>query len=129
MMLVTPMFATDAWIIERARVHRSTVSRWRARRAFPPALERLAELELEGRLELIHEAWNGWRIDARSGELVAPGGERYRAAELAALPIRAQLLHELERRVRRDPLRVALEHVLERFRGMLRSRPPRDRDA
>jgi hypothetical protein len=92
------VFATDTWIIERARVHRSTVSRWRARREFPPALQRLAELELNGRIELIHDAWTGWRIDARTGELVTPGGERYSAGEIWALPIRAQMLHELERR-------------------------------
>lgn len=98
------MFVTDDWLIERAGVHRSTVARWRARRAYPPAIERLAELEVHGRLELIHDAWAGFTIDRRTGELVTPGGERYRAGELLALPIRAQLLHELERQVRRGPL-------------------------
>lgn len=116
------MFATDDWLIERAGVHRSTVARWRISRRFPRALQRLAELELEGRLELIHAAWSGFSIDARTGELVTPGGERYRAGELLALPIRAQLLHELERRLRRGPLRSAIE----RFWGMVRSRPRRD---
>lgn len=105
------MFATDDWLIERARVHRSTVARWRARRVFPAALQRLVELELEGRLELIHDAWTGFKIDARTGELVTPGGLRYRAGEILALPIRAQLLHELERRVRVGPLRAALQRL------------------
>lgn len=94
------MFATDTWIIERAGVHRSTVSRWRSRREYPPALMRLAELELHGRLELIHPAWAGFVLDARTGELVTPGGERYRAGELLALPIRAQLQRELEKQLR-----------------------------
>lgn len=97
------MFATDDWLIDRARVHRSTVSRWRARRAFPPAIERLAELELHGRLELIHSAWSGFSIDARTGELIMPGGERYRAGELLAMPIRAQQVRELERALARRP--------------------------
>lgn len=109
------MFATDDWLIERARVHRSTVARWRSTRRFPPALQRLAELELEGRLELIHDAWAGFMIDARTGELILPGGLRYRAGELLALPIRAQYLHELERRVRRAPLWRALLHALAPF--------------
>ena len=95
------MFATDTWIIERSGVHRATVARWRARRAFPAALVRLAEIELEGRLELIHEAWAGFAIDPRTGELVMPGGERYRAGELLALPIRAQHLAELQRVIER----------------------------
>jgi hypothetical protein len=93
------MHVTDDWLRERAAVHRSTVARWRAQRQFPPALVRLAALELEGRLELIHAAWAGFSIDARSGELVMPGGERYRAGEILALPIRAQQLRELERRL------------------------------
>jgi hypothetical protein len=97
-------------------------ARWRASRRFPPALERLAELELEGRLELIHTAWSGFSIDARTGELVMPGGQRYRVGELLALPIRAQLLRELERRVRSG----ALERLIVWFRGMVRSRPHRD---
>lgn len=116
------MFATDDWLIERARVHRSTVARWRARRAYPPALERLAELELYGRLELIHDAWTGFRIDARNGDLIMPGGERYRAGELLALPLRAQHVAELERQLRRRPLRAALA----RFWGMVRPRVRRD---
>jgi len=119
------MFATDDWLIARTRVHRSTIARWRAARRFPPALERLVELELAGRLELIHAAWTGFAIDARTGELVMPGGERYRAGELLALPIRAQLIHELQRQLRRGPLRTAMD----RFWGMLRSRPRRDRGA
>lgn len=102
------MFATDAWIQERAGVHRSTVARWRAARRFPASIERLAALELEGRIEFIHGAWSGWKIDAQSGELVAPGGERYRAAELLALPLRFQLLRELQKpRPKAWPLRVA----------------------
>jgi transcriptional regulator with XRE-family HTH domain len=119
------MHVTDDWIKERAGVHRSTIARWRNARRFPPALARLAELELAGRVELIHEAWTGFAIDPRSGELVMPGGERYRVGELLALPIRAQLLHELERRLRRGGLRNAIA----RFWGMLRARPTRDRGA
>lgn len=91
------MFATDAWLIERSGVHRATVARWRARREFPPALVRLAELELEGQLALIHPAWAGFAIDPRTGELVMPGGERYRAGELLAIPLRTQHLQELQR--------------------------------
>lgn len=98
------MFATDDWLSDRAGVHRSTIARWRARRAFPRALVRLAALELEGRLELIHSAWTGFVLDVRTGELVMPGGERYRAGELMALPIRAQHLRELERALARRSL-------------------------
>lgn len=97
------MFASDEWIKERAGVHRATVARWRRAQRFPPALTRLAALELEGELGLIHDAWRGWRI-ARDGTLSTPGGLTYTAAELLALPVRFQLMHELARQRRRSPL-------------------------
>lgn len=97
------MHVTDEWLRERAGVHRSTVARWRLSKRFPPAIARLAELELNGRLELIHDHWQGWRIDPRSGELIAPGGFTYKPGELLALPIRYQLQHELERELRYRP--------------------------
>ncbi len=93
------MFVTDEWLKERANVHRSTVARWRAQGRFPAPIERLAQIELEGRLELVHAHWDGWKINARTGELVAPGGMTYTPAELLAVPIRFQLMRELERRV------------------------------
>jgi transcriptional regulator with XRE-family HTH domain len=120
------MHATDAWIMERAGVHRSTVARWRRSQQFPPALERLAALELEGDLALIHSAWHGWRIDRAAGALIAPGGMHLTPGELLALPVRYQLLRELERRLRpRSWARLALR----RFWGMLRPGPQLDRSA
>jgi hypothetical protein len=119
------MFATDEWLMQRAGVHRSTVARWRRSRRFPRALERLAALELEGELAHIHAAWQGWRIDRR-GTLIAPGGMTYSPGELLALPVRFQLLHELERRLKpRSRLTVFIRLVW----GMLGPGSVRDRSA
>ncbi|HUQ52353.1 MAG TPA: DUF3653 domain-containing protein, partial [Gammaproteobacteria bacterium] len=101
------MFVTDEWIVARACVHPATVRRWRARGEFPPALQRLAELEHYGELGHIDERWREWRIVA--GELVAPNGERYTPGVILALALRLQQLNELERLARaprRGPLGV-----------------------
>ncbi len=118
------MFVTDEWLRDRAGVHRSTVARWRAAGRFPAPIERLAQIELEGRLELVHGAWDGWKLNARTGELVAPGGMTYTPAELLAVPIRFQLMRELERRVTAAATPAARPETLwERLARYLSRRP------
>ena len=119
-------FFTDTWVMERTGKHRTTVYRWRQDGRFPPELERLAELELEGQLALIHDKWQGWKIDPRTGELVTPGGDRFMPAELVALPVQYQRLTELTRlanNVRgteRDPSRPIRATLLRLVRRWLR---------
>lgn len=120
------MFVTDEWIIERAGVHRTTVTRWRAARKFPPMLQRLAELELGGELGLIDPRWMGWRV--AGGELVAPNGDHFAPGIILALALRLQQLGELER-LSRAPRRGPVAVAFDRFRGMLGLRPERDRVA
>lgn len=61
----------DDWARERTGAHRTTIARWR-RRGWPRVLIRLAALELDGQLGLIHPAWRGWFIRRSTGELCAP---------------------------------------------------------
>lgn len=117
---------TDTWAIERTGAHPSTVRRWRRERRLPPALVRLAELEIDGRIEHIHGRWSGWIIDTRSGELVSPGGDRFTAGEIQALPITLQLLSELKRRdngrrkALKDRTRPLRARILKAIRRLLR---------
>lgn len=66
------LYASDAWLMSRAGVHRTTVMRWRTgQTTIPPVVRRLVELELHGRLELIHGDWAGFVL-GRDGKLYTP---------------------------------------------------------
>jgi hypothetical protein len=98
------MFVTDEWAAERTGKHRTTILRWRLSGTWPPELVRLARLELEGDLALIHADWEGWRLDARSGELCAPLSRlTFKPGRLLAIPLREQHVHALQRQL--DSLR------------------------
>jgi hypothetical protein len=62
----------------------------------PPELLRLAALELDGQLGMIHDAWHGWTLSTRSGALETPQGWSFSPAELIAMPLRYQLIRALE---------------------------------
>lgn len=79
--------------------HRTTVLRWLQKRALPPAAARLLELVLSGRLQRIHAAWDGWRLDPLTGELVTPTGARLQAPDIISLPLRYQEIAALRRRL------------------------------
>ena len=96
------MFATDEWIAARTGAHRTTIARWRESRAFPSALVQLAELELYGRVELIHAAWAGFRLDARDGTLWTPENWPCRPGDVLAIKYRLAHVQELERRLARS---------------------------
>lgn len=91
------MFATDEWIAARTGAHRTTIARWRATRSFPAALVQLAELELHGRVELVHAAWTGFRLDSRDGTLWTPGNWPCRPGDILAIQYRQAQVRALER--------------------------------
>ncbi len=90
------MFATDDWIHARTGAHRTTIARWRASRQYPPALTRLAELELEGYLERIHAAWTGFRLDRRDGTLWTPENWPCRPGDILSIKYRLAHVRALE---------------------------------
>ena len=72
MAMIGRIWLTTAMIADVAQEtgkHRTTVARWLARREIPPAEHRLLDLTHNGNLGEIHEAWRGWSIDVRRGEL------------------------------------------------------------
>lgn len=82
-------------LAELTGMHRTTVARWYERRRLPRVVRLLLELVWHGRLARIHDAWSGWSIDVKSGELVTPYGAAIRPGEILAIPYR---LHELQAR-------------------------------
>jgi hypothetical protein len=90
---ITPQMFGE--LAEITGAHRTTVRRWYDRRRLPAAVRRLIELAWEGRLERLHGAWCGFRLDVKTGELETPDGVRITPAELAALRYRYAELAEL----------------------------------
>jgi hypothetical protein len=74
--------------------HRTTVMRWYRRRQLPRAVYLLLQLLWHGRIELVHSAWQGFRI-TKSGELETPAGWTVTAGEIAALLLRYQEISAL----------------------------------
>lgn len=114
-----PVYATDAWLMQVTGAHPSTVRRWRARRSYPLAVRRLAELELQGNLGLIHPEWEGWIIN-RDGVLVTAEGWTVRPGEIRGMALNYQRISALERELKklREKLRaVQAAHALPRIAG------------
>lgn len=96
------LYVPDDWLADVAGAHRTTIARWRSSQRLPRAVSLLTRVMHDGELELVHDAWTGFRLDRRSGTLWTPEGWpcapgdvlaiRYRQAHVRALEL------ELERR-------------------------------
>lgn len=113
----------DDWLQKVTGAHRTTIARWRALGSLPPELVRLAKLELVGEIGLINDAWLGWRIDAKTGQLISPGETfAYTPGEICALNLRLQQLAELDRdnsRLRQSTSDVESMRLQKRLRKLL----------
>jgi hypothetical protein len=91
-----------------------TVRYWEAGRCRVPwSAVRLLRLHRLGDLGALHDAWAGWTLHARTGELVSPNGYRFEPGKLALWP----LLCEQARFWRQDFAR--------RTAGGVGAKPPR----
>ena len=65
-----------------------TVRYWEAGRCRVPwSAVRLLRLHRLGDLGALHDAWAGWTLHARTGELVSPNGYRFEPGKLALWPL------------------------------------------
>lgn len=106
-MRIGDVWVTSAMLPELcalAGVHRTTAARWLERRALPPAVYRLLRILQTGDLGEISDAWSGWRLSPRNGELYAPNDDRrgYGPGHVLAMGWRAHQLAALERSAARD---------------------------
>lgn len=86
----------DDWLRDVAGVHRTTVSRWRAEQRLPRAVSLLVRVMHHGELELVHDAWRGYRLDRRDGTLWTPASWPCRSADVAAIQYRLAHVRALE---------------------------------
>jgi len=102
------MLIGDVWITrpmiaeisELTGVDRTTVARWIKRRQLPPTVYRYLRMVLNGRLADIHDAWAGWSIDVRSGDLISPVGTMIKPGEVMSIPYRLHQIAALNKKTK-----------------------------
>lgn len=102
------MLIGDVWITppmiaeisELTGVNRTTVARWIKQRQLPPTVYRYLCLVLNGQLAGIHDAWAGWSISARSGDLISPVGTMIKPGEVMSIPYRLHQISALNEKIR-----------------------------
>lgn len=80
-------------------VHRTTVQRWIDRKELPAPVYQLLLIRQHGKLGQLHDAWAGWSIDTRRGDLVTPVGDTILPAQILSVPYRLHQLAELQRKL------------------------------
>lgn len=101
------MLIGDVWITHGAAnaiaaklgVHRTTVTRWIVRRQLPTAVYQLLKILQKGDLGVMHDAWAGWSVDTKRGDLVTPVGECIRPGHVLSLPYRLHQLGTVQRQL------------------------------
>lgn len=86
----------DEWLRDVADAHRTTVARWRETQRLPRAVSLLVRVMHHGELDLVHDAWKGFRLDRRDGTLWTPEDWPCRPTDVLAIKYRAAQLRELE---------------------------------
>lgn len=95
----TPPACPTGTLAALAEVSPRTARRWRARGAMPAATAKAVALQRDGLLDPFRPRWSGWRL--LDDALVSPEGWHISVGELRALPLKLQLLDELQRERRR----------------------------
>lgn len=90
------LHVTDEWLRDVAGAHRTTVGRWRAGQRLPRAVALLIRVMHHGELELVHDAWRGYRLERRTGTLWTPADWPCRPADIAAIQYRTAQVRALE---------------------------------
>jgi hypothetical protein len=90
------IYVTDDWLRDVAGAHRTTVARWRTSQRLPQSVSLLVRVMHDGELELVHNAWRGYRLDRRDGTLWTPTGWPCRPGDIAAIQYRMAHVRALE---------------------------------
>lgn len=101
-------------VARELNIHEKTLYRWKTGRVPIPGRQHLAIRLLLGDLPGTEGRWTGWGFVR--GELVSPGGDRYRPGDVLSLVILRQQLTAQRREV--EDLRVKLaiaENAIERL--------------
>lgn len=80
-------------------VHRTTIQRWQRSEVKIPGHQHQVIKMLLGDLPGTCGQWTGWRF--RDGKLVSPEGTEFSQGEVRAIPLRLQLINQLDRELTR----------------------------
>ena len=101
-MLIDGVWISPPMVDELSRrlgVHRTTVRRWMEQAKFPPAVLQLLLLLENGQLGDIHDAWQDWSLEPRTGRLRTPVGTSIAPGEILSIPYRLHLVTAQQRRI------------------------------
>lgn len=90
------IYISTADLCELTGAHRTTVERWKREQRLPRAVSSLVQIAHDGQLELVHDAWRGFRLDRRSGVLWTPDDWPCRPGDIMAIRYRMAQLRALE---------------------------------
>lgn len=93
------IYVPDEWLRDVAGAHRTTIARWRREQRLPRPVSLLVRVMHDGELELVHEAFRGFRLDPRAGVLWTPEDYPLSPGDLLAIKYRAAQLRALEREI------------------------------
>jgi transposase-like protein len=99
-------------VCRELNVHRTTVRRWLAGKVAIPGHQHQVIRMLLGDLPGTCGKWTGWRF--HDGELVAPGGDSFRAGDVLSLIILRQQLTAQRRELDALKVRLAIAEEAER---------------
>jgi hypothetical protein len=99
-------------VCRELNVHRATVRRWLKGEVRIPGHQHQVIRMLLGDLPGTCGKWTGWRF--HDGELVAPGGDRYRPGDVLSLIILRQQLTAQRRELDALKIRLAITEEAER---------------
>ena len=99
-------------VLRELNVHRTTVRRWLKGEVQIPGHQHQAIRLLLGDLPGTCGHWTGWRF--HDGELLSPGGDRYRPGDVLALVLLRQQLTAQQRDIERLRVRLAIAEEAER---------------
>lgn len=104
----------ERYVARTLNIHPKTLYRWRTGRVPIPGRQHLAIKLLLGDLPGTCDQWSGWRF--QGGELLSPGGDRYKPGDVLALVLLRQQLTAQRHEIERLKIRLAIaEEAVERL--------------
>lgn len=99
-------------VLRELNIHRTTVRRWLAGQVQIPGHQHQVIRMLLGDLPGTCGKWTGWRF--HDGELIAPGGDRFRPGDVLSLILLRQQLTTQQREIDRLKVRLTITEEAER---------------
>lgn len=92
---MTPYGIPLARLIELTGVHPDTARRWKREQYIPRPWDLIVQLRMQAPLGELAQPWDGWHL--RKDLIISPEGWSFTPGQVRAIPLRDQLIRELQR--------------------------------